>query len=157
MLGLPRLALLEPVSDGRWIVATADGPLTGTLFVIGECRRSDAVGAEPTPARIAMDLFKSLLDPVQREQWRQHGCCWVPTPRGPVRLGRLHDLRHRPLPATPTERSLCVVPTGRPMPRGDIWTNLLLVLAADPDQFFRVANVRGFPPVSSPPPADSQW
>lgn len=94
------------------------------------------------PQRRAHELFLSLLDDRQREQWKRYERCWVPTPRGPVRLGRLHDLRFRPAHAPGVEWSLCVVPSGPPLPLGDVWTNLLLVLSANPDEFFRVANVQ---------------
>jgi hypothetical protein len=104
------------------------------------------------PARRSMELFLSLLDDAQREQWRAHQRCWVPTRRGPVRLGVIHDLRFRPAHRPAEEWSLCVVPNGRPLPLGDVWTNLLLVLAADPDAFFRVANIRGKGRPSRPDP-----
>lgn len=96
----------------------------------------------PTPDQRADALFLSLLDDAQRADWERTLRCWVDTPRGRVRLGRLHDLPFRPTHAPDEEWSLCVVPTGRPMPMGDVWTNLLLVLAADPEAFFRAANVR---------------
>lgn len=107
-----------------------------------------------SPERRARDLFVSLLDDDQRAQWQRHRSCWVDTPRGPVRLGRLHDLRFRPVESPNEERSLCVVPTGEPLPPSDVWTNLLLVLAADCDSFFAVANVRavGLQPTPPHPP-----
>ena len=58
---------------------------------------------------------------------------------GPVQLGRLYDIRYR-LPGGEPLR-LCVVAEGNTsLPKGDIWTNLLLVLHNDPEQFFEVAN-----------------
>ena len=103
------------------------------------------------PEQRAQELFLSLLDAGQREQWARYRQCWVDTPRGPVRLGHMHDLRFRPNHAPGEEWSLCVVPSGPPLPRSDVWSNLLLVLAADPDTFFRVANVRGRGLTLSPP------
>lgn len=99
--------------------------------------------AAAAPERRARELFLSLLDPQQRAQWDLYGRCWVPTPRGPVRLGVRHDLRFRPVDRPGEEWSLCVVPQGPRLPRSDEWTNLLLFLAADPEEFFRVANVQG--------------
>lgn len=94
------------------------------------------------PQRRAQALFLSLLNERQRAQWERHERCWVDTPRGPVRLGQLHDLRFRPAHTPGQEWSLCVVTSGPPLPLGDVWTNLLLVLSANPDEFFRVANVQ---------------
>ena len=103
----------------------------------------------------AQELFISLLDDGQREQWRRYGRCWVETPKGPVRLGRLHDLRFRPRAHPGEEWSLCVVPSGPPMPMADVWTNLLLALSADPAGFFAVADVRAkaLTPTAPHPPA----
>ena len=85
----------------------------------------------------------SLLTPEQRSTWRAGRVFWVPTKRGPVRLGVLGDLRYRPLSRPGTELSLCVVPTERDMPLADVWVNLLLVLARQPDRFFAVAVTTG--------------
>ena len=117
-----------------------------------ELRRRNESRAADAKAR---DLFVSLLDDTQRADWRRHGRCWVQTPKGPVRLGRLHDLRHRPVSHAGEEWSLCVVPSGPPMPVADVWTNLLLVLAADPASFFRAANVRAtqLRPTAPDPPS----
>lgn len=91
----------------------------------------------------AVALLRSLLDDGQRDDYDRTGGFWVPTPRGPVRLGRLYELVHRPVDAPGRERILCVVPRRyRDLPRADLWTNLLLVLAVEPDAFFRVAVLR---------------
>lgn len=89
-------------------------------------------------------LLRSLLDPTQAEDYRSTAGFWVDTPQGPVRLGRLYHLVHRPVDQPHLERILCVVPrahTDLPLP--DVWTNLLLTLAVEPDEFFRVANLVG--------------
>ena len=60
------------------------------------------------------------------------------------RLGELYALVHRPADNPGIERILCVVPRGyHALPRADIWTNLLLTLAVEPERFFRVAILRG--------------
>ena len=94
--------------------------------------------------RRARDLLRSLLDDGQRVDYDRTGGFWVPTPRGPVRLGGLAALVHRPVDQPGIERILCVVPTGHhALPRADVWTSLLLTLAVDPDAFFRVAVLPG--------------
>jgi hypothetical protein len=131
-------------------VVVLDDPRPESLH---SAARSAALPDRRVAERRAEDLFVSLLDADQRKQWREHRACWVSTPRGPVRLGRLHDLRFRPSHSPGREVSLCVVPSGPPLPMGDVWTNLLLVLAVDPDSFFGAANVRsrGRPTPPHPP------
>ena len=100
----------------------------------------------PTPeAELRAEaLLVSLLDPTQRDEWYAHRAFWVATPRGPVRLGTLYALAFRPYDEPEVERVLCVVPGSfADLPVGDIWSNLLLVLAVEPDEFFRVAIHRG--------------
>ena len=92
----------------------------------------------------AEELLRSLLDPSQRAEWDANGGFWVETPRGPVRLGRLYSLLHRPHEDPAREHILCVVPDAhQELPIADIWSNLLLVLAVEPEEFFRVAIYRG--------------
>jgi len=68
----------------------------------------------------------------------------VPTPRGPVRLGELYRLVHRPFDRPGIEHVLCVVPRAyNDLPLPDVWTNLLLTVAEEPDRFFAVAVFRG--------------
>ncbi|MFM8302875.1 MAG: hypothetical protein ACKOA9_01045 [Actinomycetota bacterium] len=94
--------------------------------------------------RRAERLLRSLLDATQRRDYDRTGGFWVPTPRGLVRLGRLYALVHRPADEPLVERVLCVVPDRHlELPRADVWTNLLLTLAVEPDTFFRVAVLRG--------------
>ena len=114
-------------------------PRTGTP-------RTGSIWSGPSPgvAARARALLESLLDPSQRSDFRTNGGFWVDTPRGPVRLGRLYHLVHRPLDEPGIERILCVVPDRHAeLPIDDIWSNLLLVLAVEPDVFFRVAVLRG--------------
>ena len=114
-------------------------------------RRDPRTRFLPLAERRALDLLESLLNHIQTVQWRRWGAFWVDTPRGPVRLGRLHDLRFRPTSHPAEEWSLCVVPTGRPLPIGDVWSNLLLALSVQPEHFFRTANVRARALPLSPP------
>lgn len=93
--------------------------------------------------RRADALLDSLLDAAQRSDYRATGGFWVPTPRGPVRLGRLYELIHHPSDRPLVQRVLCVVPGHHDdLPLPDVWTNLLLTLAVEPDEFFRVARER---------------
>jgi len=90
--------------------------------------------------RRANALLDTLLRPEQRHDWHTTGGFWVDTPYGPVRLGRLYSLVHHPNDEPDVERILCVVPEYHlELPIADIWSNLLLVLAVEPDDFFRVA------------------
>ena len=107
-------------------------------------RRSRPHTTGPSPAdERAVALLESLLDANQRRDYRRTGGFWVPTPFGPVRLGRLYALVHRPLHRPEHERVLCVVPHAHAeLPLADIWTNLLLTLAVEPREFFRVARLQ---------------
>ncbi len=108
----------------------------------------DARETAPTTRR-AEALLESLLQPQQLGDWRSRRRFWVDTPRGPVELGKLYALVHRPNDDPGTERILCVVPDGyQRLPIADIWANLLLVLAVEPDAFFRVAIERERRPAS---------
>ena len=61
-----------------------------------------------------------------------------------MRLGQLYALLHRPVDQPRVERVLCVVPDRHlELPLADVWTNLLLTLAVEPDTFFRVAVLQG--------------
>lgn len=153
---------VDELPDGRRLVVYADG----REVVVGRARprphpvpgwewlgRHPARPRRPRPPgpapaitieaqRRATDLLESLLDDGQRSDFRRTGGFWVPTPRGPVRLGRLYALVHHPHDQPGVERVLCVVPRDHgALPRADVWTNLLLMLAVEPDEFFRVANL----------------
>lgn len=98
----------------------------------------------PDAERRAEELLRSLLDDEQRADWDANRGFWVETPRGPVRLGRLYALVHRPVAEPHREHILCVVPQRHhELPIADIWSNLLLVLAVEPEEFFRVAIRQG--------------
>jgi hypothetical protein len=89
--------------------------------------------------RRAEALLVSLLDPHQRSDWESRRRFWVESTYGAVELGRVSDLRFD----THDGRhfTLCVVPQGvSNLPDADVWTNLLLVLRAEPERFFDVAN-----------------
>jgi hypothetical protein len=90
-------------------------------------------------------LLRSLLDPPQLDDYTRTGCFWVELERGDrVRLGRLYRIVHRPAGGDIAEQELCVVPQGHDLgltPEPDIWTNLLLTLSVQPEEFFAVANL----------------
>ena len=89
--------------------------------------------------RKAEALLVSLLDHHQRADWERRRRFWVESPYGAVELGRESHLRFDALGGS--RFTLCVVPTGiSDLPDADIWTNLLLVLRAEPERFFDVAN-----------------
>ncbi len=169
----PAVVVDEPLPDGRRLIVYADGrevvvgaagprphPVPGWAW-LGGYPESPAPRALPERRRVtrpsrpragitadatrrAVDLLRSLLDDDQRGDYDRTGGFWVPTPEGPVRLGELYALVHRPADNPGIERILCVVPRGyHALPRADIWTNLLLTLAVEPERFFRVAILRG--------------
>jgi len=107
--------------------------LTHDRFVTPEeTRKVDA-------ARRADALLESLLDTDQRADWRSRRRFWVGTPYGVVELGRLSHLRFDSNDGH--HFVLCVVPKSfSDLPNADVWTNLLLVLRAEPERFFDVAN-----------------
>jgi hypothetical protein len=150
--------------DGRCLVVFADGrevvtgvwrphphPVAGWQWLgahHAERRTAPRAARSPAPApspadQRAVALLESLLDAGQRRDYRRRGGFWVPTPFGPVRLGRLYALVHRPTHRPEHEHVLCVVPDAhRELPLADIWTNLLLTLAVEPREFFRVARLQ---------------
>ena len=150
--------------DGRHLLVFADGrevvagvwrphphPVAGWEWLGGHrtrpraaARRARAVATAPSAADgRAVALLESLLDAEQRRDYRRTGGFWVATPFGPVRLGRLYALVHRPIRRPDHEHVLCVVPHAhRELPLADIWTNLLLTLAVEPLEFFRVARLQ---------------
>ncbi|HEU5301286.1 MAG TPA: hypothetical protein VFW06_03500 [Acidimicrobiia bacterium] len=160
----------HPVAGCEWISRPAPaprarprraptaGPRRGRVRVLPDdpesiVRRDRARDrARELAARRAEKLLRSLLDPLQQADWEANRGFWVATPRGPVRLGHLYALVHRPDDDPDREDLLCVVPHGHQrLPLADIWSNLLLVLAVDPDEFFRVAVHRGSRPRDEEP------
>ena len=164
---------VEALPDGRQLVLFADRrsvvvgvarprphPVAGCEWLGSHPRPPRARPRRTTPtrprrrptveaARRAGALLCSLLDPLQQADWDEHGGFWVSTPRGPVRLGELYKLLHRPVDHPGWEHILCVVPRGyTQLPIADVWSNLLLVLAVEPEEFFRVAVHRGSRPIS---------
>lgn len=152
-----RLRFLERASHQWSLYEVLSGPRAGTTVAGHHGLAGDGVG-EPLPYaylppqrrqeadRRAEELLESLLEPGQLRSWRTVRRFSVPTPMGTVELGKLYDLRYRP-ESGGQPRSLCVVPAGwergpQETPVADVWTNLLLLLRHDPEQFFRVANVR---------------
>jgi hypothetical protein len=116
-----------PPERGRWRLID-DDLATREVARVEATRRAEA-------------LLESLLDDRQRAQWRSRRGFWVPTPFGEVELGRISHLRFNGVDGT--RLVLCVLPTRfSELPDADIWTNLLLVLHAEPLRFFGVANYR---------------
>jgi hypothetical protein len=142
--------IVSEESNGRIVLRFTEGALAGrcvTAFTDEEC----ALPYRPplTPREKAERLLTSLLDPAQRAQWRTNKRFGLETPYGVLELGVLHNMAFRPTgphwsehPCGPIH--LCVVPRGelKRLPSADIWTNLLLVVRAEPERFFSVANWR---------------
>ncbi|MFA5885975.1 MAG: hypothetical protein WDA60_19145 [Acidimicrobiia bacterium] len=157
-LELPDGRHLVVFADGREVVVGRAGarphPVAGWEWLDRPPTRPRTNAALPTPRRLprvtpaadrrARELLESLLTEEQRDDYRRTGRFWVPTPRGPVRLGELYRLVHRPVDRPHLEHVLCVVPrTYADLPLPDVWTNLLLTLAVEPDRFFDVAVFQG--------------
>lgn len=158
------VVLDDPLPDGRRLVVYADGrevvvgragprphPVPGWSWLgshAAPARRRVLLpplrrGTSPDADERAVSLLRSLLDEAQCLDYDCTGGFWVPTARGPVRLGQLYALLHRPVDEPSVERVLCVVPDRHlELPLADVWTNLLLTLAVEPDAFFGVAVVR---------------
>lgn len=146
--------MLENLPVGRQLIRIIEGPHAGTEMVLvqtappavgrlSEYLGEDAVASDGSglPGLTAERLLRSLLDPDQLADWTAWRRFDVPTPFGPVRLGRLYHLEFRPWSGP--DITLCVVPEGQDaLPVQDIWVNLLLALRSDPEQFFKVANWR---------------
>jgi len=132
--------------DGAIVVVVAGGPrkLACLEALYGPISIPDPPppGPNPDDSRTrAEGLLESLLDATQLTAWRRHQRFWVEVPGGVVELGRLYSLRYRP--RLGAERQFCVVPENHTtLPAADIWTNLLLMLRADPGGFFDVASWR---------------
>jgi hypothetical protein len=162
---IPSLRLVEDIADWGVLVEIVGGEHAGAAVLVVPAARvlpgrapppGPGPGRRPVPrrhgrvvteedvlraeaGRRAEALLESLLDRTQRADWRRRRRFWVPTPYGAVELGRISDLRFE---ATDGRHLvLCVVPTRHgDLPLADVWTNLLLVLRAEPDRFFDVAN-----------------
>ena len=139
---LPNVVAVEAMADGRKVMTFDD---RGTLkeFVFGIASKPASPSRRAAlPDQRANELLESLLDAEQLESWRRDGTFWVESRRGPVQLGRLYALVHHPIDRPDEEVVLCVVPERHgTLPRADIWSNLVLVLATCPDAFFDVDNV----------------
>ncbi len=143
--------------DGRITLRFTEGLLTGrcvTAFTDEQCTRA----YEPplTPRQKAERLLASFLDDQQGQDWRLKRRFRLDTPYGVLELGALHHMAFWPRgphwdPGHPKQLYLCVVPRGdfKRLPEADVWTNLLLVVRAEPERFFMVANWRG--------PAHTSW
>lgn len=133
---------VERLPDGRKVVTFDDrGTLKEVVFGLAAKPASSAPRVS-LPDRRANELLESLLDAEQLASWRRDGTFWVESRRGPVQLGRLYALLHHPIERPDEEVVLCVVPEDHgSLPRADVWSNLVLVLATCPDAFFDVANV----------------
>lgn len=135
--------VLEELPGRGTLVLAVGGDHDGAVFLVvsvdgGSLPPSTACPGR-SPRASARRLLESLLHPDQLSQWRVTGRFAVPTPYGPVTLGRLYDLRWRHPEWGPMR--LCVVPVGHEeLPEEDVWVNLLLALRAMPERFFAVAN-----------------
>jgi len=144
-----------PSSRLRSLEALASDPLgvdAGFWDRIGpNWRGPDGRGPRPprdprVAGRRARSLLRSVLDERQRADYDLTGHFDVPTPYGVVRLGTLYHLGFTR--SDGRRFRCCVVPRGmHGLPIDDIWVNLTLVLRADPDQFFAVANWHDVDPV----------
>jgi hypothetical protein len=130
--------------DGRITLRFTQGVMAGrcvTAFPDEQCTLAD----DPplTPRQKADRLLTSLLDSEQQLSWRATKRFRLDTPYGVLELGTIHNMPYWPRRER-RQLNLCVVPTGdlARLPEADIWTNLLLVLRAEPERFFAVANWR---------------
>ena len=164
---IPSLRLVEDIPEWGTLVALVGGEHHGTNVLLVPAARilpgdtwrqpsrpperrrwrlldDDVAGRAAARAEATLraeSLLESLLDERQRAQWRSRREFWVETPFGDVELGRISHLRFNGVDGT--RLVLCVVPTRHSeLPEADIWTNLLLVLHAEPRRFFDVANYR---------------
>jgi hypothetical protein len=149
-----RYVVLDDLGRDRQLIRVTSGRHVGLEVVLlarnlsGVARLDDLLGEEAAvsdrsghPDAVAERLMVSLLDEEQRAQWKATRSFWVDTPFGRLQLGHLYDLYFRPRVGNALR--LCVVPVDHlSLPRCDIWTNLVLVLRSDPEEFFRVANWR---------------
>lgn len=148
------LRVLERLGGGRTLYEVVGGPHAGAQVVGPDDPRTPAVAfwqltrpEQQAAARRADELLESMLDDAQRVQRRRsRGAFWADSPMGWLRLGRLYDLRLRPVDRPAFEQAMCVVPVNwdprRPaVPVGDVWVNLLLMALHAPDEFRRVAIV----------------
>lgn len=137
--------------DGRITLRFTEGVLAGRRFTAFTDEHCLVPYERPlTPRDKAERLLVSLLDDHQRLDWRTHRRFRLDTPYGLLELGALHNMAFWPRGlhwerGHPKKLHLCVVPRGdlKRLPPADVWTNLLLVVRAEPERFFAVANWRG--------------
>jgi hypothetical protein len=137
--------------DGRITLRFTEGVLAGRCVTAFSEEHCTLVYERPlTPREKAERLLVSLLDNQQRLAWHAKRRFRLSTPYGVLELGALHNMAFWPSgphwdPGHPKQLYLCVVPRGdfKRLPEADIWTNLLLVVRAEPERFFTVANWRG--------------
>ena len=136
--------------DGRITLRFTEGVLAGRCVTAFSEEHCTLVYERPlTPREKAERLLVSLLDNQQRLAWHAKKRFRLGTPYGVLELGALHNMAFWPKgphwdPGHPKRVNLCVVPRGdlKRLPEADIWTNLLLVVRAEPERFFAVANWR---------------
>jgi len=153
LTGRRRAELLESLGPAGKLVRLLDGPGAGQVAVVTAALAdqfdiSPPVALHrgaPSPAAVARadGLLRSLLTPRQAQEWAALGRFWVPSDAGWFQLGRLYDIRHRPRRWPWVERAICVVSEGyEQRPVADLWAELVVTVAADPEQLVAVANWR---------------
>jgi hypothetical protein len=142
--------VVEERADGRIILRFTEGVLAGrcvTAFSDEVCARASAYEPILSPRAKADRLLVSLLDEEQHLSWRAKKRFRLSTPYGVLEFGALFNMAFWPRgphwdKGHVKQFHLCVVPRGdfSRLPEADIWTNLLLVVRAEPERFFGVAN-----------------
>lgn len=137
--------VVETFDDGRMVLEFTAGPMAGrrvVAFPEDQCLPPVPLRRERrlTPFQRAEELLLSLLSPEQGASWRRTKRFWVETPYGMIQFGEISNMLFKC--ADGRKLRLCVVPEdhGFDLPLPDVWVNLLLAIAVDPEGFFRVAN-----------------
>jgi hypothetical protein len=156
MASVALFEVIEEHTNGRTVLRFLEGAMAGrTVIAFPESECLPNYVRRLTPSERAEILLRSLLDADQQAQWGRSQRFRVCTRYGEVEFGRMHDIGF--WPDGGGEFRLCVVPAGRgaTLPEPDVWTNLLLVVRAEPERFFAVANWRRPNGPWRPPPLPS--
>ena len=137
---MTELRWLERLSPDRCLAQVTGGVHDGAIVVVvaGGSRKLACLEALYGPISVP---DPPLPDPSLDDSRTRAGRLLESLLDAIVELGRLYFLRYRP--RLGRERHFCVVPEDHTtLPAADIWTNLLLMLRADPAGFFEVASWR---------------